>query len=172
MQRIIGGLLILTATTGAGYIYCTELKAYLEKMQYLRYIFSLIKGEISYTHAPLPEVFSEVGRRVRKPYRTWLLETARAVEMREETGFARAWNRCADKYLKPLGLKQEHSVLMKEPGTFLVSLEQDTLDHTLQMYLNRMDLEIEKLRENLAAKTRIGGCLGVMGGLFLIVILI
>ena len=60
MQRIIGGLLILTATTGAGYVYCTELKAYLEKMQYLRYIFSLIKGEISYTHAPLPEVFSEV----------------------------------------------------------------------------------------------------------------
>ena len=36
--------MILTATTGAGYVYCRELKAYLEKMLYLRYIFSLIKG--------------------------------------------------------------------------------------------------------------------------------
>ena len=92
--------------------------------------------------------------------------------MREESGFARAWSRCVDRYLKPLGLKQEHSILMKEPGTFLGSLEQNTLDHTLQMYLNRLDLEIEKLRECLAAKTRIGSCLGVMSGIFLIVILI
>ena len=81
MQRVIGGILILTATTGAGYVYCRELKAYLEKMLYLRYIFSLIKGEIAYTHAPLPEIFTEVARRVKKPHRTWLLETARAVEM-------------------------------------------------------------------------------------------
>lgn len=172
MQRVIGGILILVATSGAGYVYCMDVKSYLAKMQYLRYIFSLIKGEIAYTHAPLPEVFAEVARRVRKPYRTWLSETARAVEMREETGFARAWSRCVDKYLKPIGLKQEHSILIKEPGTFLGSLERDTLDHTLQMYLNRMDLEIEKLREGLAAKTRIGGCLGVMSGIFLIVLLI
>ena len=59
-----------------------------------------------------------------------------------------------------------------EPGTFLGSLERTTLDHTLQMYLNRLDLEIEKIREGLAAKMRIGRCLGVMSGIFLIVILI
>lgn len=172
MQRVVGGILILTATTGAGYVYCRELRTYLSRMLYLRYIFSLIKGEIAYTHAPLPEVFAEVAGRVKEPYRTWLRETAHAVEMREETGFTRTWSRCADKYLKPLGLKREHSILIKEPGTFLGSLEQDTLDHTLQMYLNRVDLEIEKLREGLSAKTRIGSCLGVMSGIFLIVILI
>ena len=172
MQRVIGAILILTATSGAGYVYCSELKAYLEKMQYLRYVFSLIKGEIAYTHAPLPEVFQEVARRIKKPHRTWLVETAHEVEQRTEAGFVRAWSRCIDRYLKSLGLKQEHSILIKEPGTFLGSLEQETLDHTLQMYLNRVDLEIEKLREGLAAKTRIGSCLGVMSGIFLIVILI
>ena len=172
MQRVIGGILILTATTGAGYVYCRELKAYLKKMLYLRYIFSLIKGEIAYTHAPLPEIFEEVARRVKNPFRTWLLETSKMIEKREETGFARAWSRCVDKYLKELGLKREHSILIKEAGTFLSSLERDTLDHTLLMYLNRVDLEIEKIRENLAAKTRIGSCLGVMSGVFLIVILL
>lgn len=172
MQRVIGGILILTATTGAGYVYSKELKAYLKKMLYLRYIFSLIKGEIAYTHAPLPEIFKEVGRRIKNPFSTWLMETAKTMEKREETGFARAWSRCVDKYLKELGLKREHSIFIKEAGTFLGSLESDTLDHTLQMYLNRMDLEIEKIRENLAAKTRIGSCLGVMSGVFLIVILL
>lgn len=172
MQRVIGAFLILTATSGAGYIYCRDQKMYLERMLYLRYIFSLIRGEIGYTHAPLPEVFREVAGRIKKPYRTWLMEASRALEMRDESGFARVWSRCVDLHLKPLGLKAEHSILIKEPGTFLGSLESNTLDHTLQMYLNRLDLETEKIREGLAAKTRIGRCLGVMSGIFLIVILI
>lgn len=172
MQRVIGGILILTATSGAGYVYCREVRAYLGKMLYIRYIFSLIKGEIAYSHAPLPEVFEAVAVRIKNPFRTWLVGTAKMMEKREETGFARAWNRCVEKYLKELGIKREHSILIKEPGTFLGSLERDTLDHTLQMYLNRLDLEIEKIRENLAEKTRIGGCLGVMSGIFLIVILL
>ena len=147
MQRFIGGVLILTATAGAGYVYGMELKTYLETMRYLRYVISLIKGEISYSGTPLQEVFAEVAERVREPYR-------------------------ADRYLKPLRLKYEHMILLKEPGTFLASLERDTLDRTLQIYLNRMDLEIEKLREGLAGKIRVGGCLGVMSGIFLIVILL
>ena len=82
------------------------------------------------------------------------------------------WNRCVDRYLGGLNLKYEHSILAKEPGTFLGRLEKDTLDHAMQMYLNRLDLEIEKLREGLSAKIRVGGCLGVMSGIFLIVILL
>nr|WP_294494918.1 stage III sporulation protein AB [uncultured Mediterraneibacter sp.] len=172
MQRVIGGILILVATGGAGYVYCRDLRNYLAKMCYLRYVMSLIRGEISYTQAPLPEIFIGVAQRIKEPYRIWLIQTARAVEDRQESGFARMWNRCVDKYLSPLGLKSEHSILIKEPGTFLGSLESDTLDRTLVMYLNKFDLEIEKLREGLASKTRIGSCLGVMSGIFLIVLLL
>ena len=67
MQRLIGSVLIITATAGAGYVYGTELKKYLEKIQYLRYISGLLKGEIEYTGAPLSEVFSSVAARCRPP---------------------------------------------------------------------------------------------------------
>lgn len=172
MQKLIGALLVLAATGGAGIVYSRELKQYLEKMLYLRYVLSLIKGEIAYTHAPLPEVLAQVAGRVKEPYRLWLKKTARETQRREESSFTRTWNRCVDQYLKVLGLKYEHVILLKEPGTFLGSLEADTLDHTMQMYLNRMDLETEKLREGLAAKVRISRCLGVMSGIFFIVILL
>lgn len=172
MERVIGGILILTATCGAGYVYCKELNDYIAKLRYLRYTVSLIRGEINYAHAPLPEVLSEVSGRVRQPYRKWLRETARALADRSESSFSRIWNKCVDRYLDRLDLKEVHSVLLKEAGTFLGSLEKDTLDHTLQLYLNRMDLEIEKQREGLASRLRIGRWLGVMSGLFLIVLLL
>ena len=172
MQKLMGSILIIAATTGAGYVYGQELKRYLEKLLYLRYVTGLIRGEMEYTCAPLPEVFSSVASRIREPYRTWLSETAKETARRSETGFARIWNRCIDHNLDMLKLKTEHSILLKELGTFLGQTDRETADRSMQMYMNRMDLEIEKAREELASRKRIGNCLGVMGGIFLVVILI
>lgn len=172
MQRLIGSVLIITATAGAGYMYGMELKKYLEKIQYLRYTAGLLKGEIEYTGAPLTEVFLAVSARVKEPYKTWLSQAAVRVESRDEAGFSRIWNKCIDRYLKDLSLKSEHSLLLKELGTFLGQLDRETFERSMQLYLNRMDLEIEKLREGLTAKKRISGWLGIMSGIFLVVILI
>ena len=43
MQKVIGGILILSATAGAGVVYGNELKRYLRNMVYLRYVFGLIR---------------------------------------------------------------------------------------------------------------------------------
>ena len=132
VQRVIGGLLILTATGGAGYVYGKEMKRYLGRLLYFRYVMSLIKGENRLYPCAAAEIFSEVARRVKEPYDRWLIRTAAEMEKRDEYGFARMWNRCVDRYLGELNLKYEHSILVKEPGTFLGSLEKDTLDHALQ----------------------------------------
>lgn len=172
MQRFIGSLLIITATTGAGIVYGTELKRYLEKLLYIRHIIYMLKGEIEYSNAPLGEVFGRVAVRVKEPYRNWLRGMERQVENREEDEFCKIWNRSIDKSLKELHLQSVHSIQLKELGTFLGQLDGDTSSKTMQLYLNRLELEIERLREGMAAKKRIGNCLGVMGGIFLVVILI
>lgn len=172
MQRFVGSLLIIFATTGVGILYGCELQRYLEKLLYIRHIVYMLKGEIEYSNAPLGEVFGRVSVRVKEPFRTWLHVMEKQVENREEDEFAKIWNRSIDRYLKDLHLKSAHSIQLKELGTFLGQLDGDTSSRTMQLYLNRLELEIEKVREGMAAKKRIGNCLGVMGGIFLVVILI
>ena len=172
MQRLAGSILIIASTAGIGWLYGTELKNYLQKMRYIRYVAGLIKGELEYTGAPLAEVFRETGRRVKKPFSTWLVRMASEIDERGESAFARLWNRGIDRDLRELNLKSEHSILLKELGTFLGQIDQETAGKSMQLYLNRLDLEIEKLREGLAAKRKIGNCLGVMGGIFLVVVLL
>mgnify|MGYP006071947393 FL=1 len=172
MQRLAGSILIIASAAGIGWLYGTELKNYLQKMRYIRYVAGLIKGELEYTGAPLAEVFRETGRRVKKPFFTWLVRMASEIDEREESAFARIWNRGIDRDLRELNLKSEHSILLKELGTFLGQIDQETAGKSMQLYLNRLDLEIEKLREGLAAKRKIGNCLGVMGGIFLVVVLL
>lgn len=172
MQRFIGSVLIIAATTGAGLMYSTELQRYLEKLLYIRHIIYMLKGEIEYSNAPLSEIFGRVSARVRNPYRAWLKAMEHQIENREADGFSKIWNRSIDKYLGELHLKSTHSLQLKELGTCLGQLDSDTQERTIQFYLNRLELEIEKVREGMASKKRIGNCLGVMGGIFLVIILI
>ncbi|MEZ3471138.1 MAG: stage III sporulation protein AB [Schaedlerella sp.] len=172
MLRFIGGILIITATTGAGILYGMELQEYLEKLLYIRHIIYMIKGELEYSQAPLSEAFGRISVRVREPYRRWLSAMEKQVENREEDAFLKIWMRSVDKYLKELHLKSEHSIQLKELGTYLGQPDGASESRTLQLYLGRLELEIEKVREGMAAKKRIGNCLGVMGGIFLVVLLI
>ena len=172
MQRLLGSLLIITATTCGGLLYSAELKEYLDKLLYIRHVIYLIQGEMEYTNAPLGEVFGKISLRVKEPYSRWMKAMEREVETRSQRGFTKIWNQSIDKYLGELQLKSTHSIQLKELGTFLGQLDKDTFQSTMQMYLNRLELEIEKVREGMASKRRISSWLGVMGGIFLVVILL
>lgn len=171
MLRFIGGVLIITATTGAGILYGMELQNYLEKLLYVRHIIYMLKGELEYSCVPLSEVFGRVSVRVKEPYKHWLSAMEKQVENREEDAFLKIWMRSVDKYLKELHLKSEHSIQLKELGTCLGQMDGASESRNLQLYLGRLELEIEKVREGMAAKKRIGNCLGVMSGIFLVVLL-
>lgn len=172
MLRFIGGALVVTATTAAGILYGMELQEYLEKLLYIRHVIYMIKGEMEYSKAPLSEVFARVAVRVKEPYRRWLLAMEKQVEGREEDAFLKIWMRATDRYLGELHLKSGHSIQLKELGTYLGQMDCASESKNLKLYLDRLELEIEKVREGMSAKKRIGNCLGVMGGIFLVVLLI
>ncbi len=172
MQKLIGASMILLATSGAGMIYGLEQQCYLEKLIYIQHIVYMLKGELDYANIPLGEVFGRVAVRVKEPYRRWLHALEKQVENREEDGFFKIWMRSIDRYLSELHLKSEHVIQLKELGTYLGKMDSVSESRNLQLYIERLELEIEKARSGLASKKRIGNCLGVMGGLFLIVIFV
>ncbi len=172
MWKVIGSVLVLMATSGVGFLYGMEQQEYLEKLLYIRHIIYMIKGELEYTKAPLSEAFGKVAIRVKEPYRGWLMKLERQVESREEDGFFKIWDRSIDRDLGELHLKKEHVIQLKDLGSFLGQMDSVSEEQHLKLYLERLELEIEKVREELGAKKRIGNYLGVMGGIFLIIILI
>ena len=154
MQRIIGGILVIAATSGIGFLYSKELQIYLEKMLYIRHLIYLLKGELEYCVAPIGEVFGKIAQRVKQPYKNWLLAMQKQVENRE------------------LSLKPSHLIQLKELGCYLGQNHTAVESRNLQLYIERLELEIEKMREGIETKRRIGSCLGVMAGIFLVVILL
>lgn len=172
MQRMIGAILVVTSTGAAGVLYGAWLKEYLETLLYLRHVVNLLKGELEYTGAPLQEIFGRTAVRVRQPYRRWLKEMERCIDKRDGTSFRRIWVHAAEKSLAVLHLKRAHLAQLMELGESLGQADKASEARNFTLYLERLEQEIEKERRQMEAKRRIGSCLGVMGGIFLVVILL
>ena len=147
MQKLIGSILVLTATAGAGYLYGEGLKDYLRQMEYLRYIAGMIRGQLEYTGAPLQELLMDVSAKIKEPYKSWLEHTARRTAKRTDADFTEIWKGCVE---KDLG---------------------ETMGRSIELSMKQMDLMIRQQRGELAGKRKIGNWLGVMSGLFLIILL-
>lgn len=171
MYRFIGGLLIVMSTTGAGFLYGRELQGYLENLLEIREILYLIKGEMEYSGMPLGEIFARTAGKVKEPYRTWLCGMQRRMSRREDVSFQKIWKDGIDTYLAELHLKQKHVIRLKELGMGMGQNDRNSEGKYFQLHLERLEKEIEIMREGLASKKRIGNCLGVMSGIFLIIIL-
>ncbi len=116
MQKLIGSILVLTATAGAGYLYGEGLKDYLRQMEYLRYIAGMIRGQLEYTGAPLQELLMDVSAKIKEPYKSWLEHTARRTAKRTDADFTEIWKGCVEKDLGAAGLKKEHREWIRDFG--------------------------------------------------------
>ena len=171
MQRFIGSAMILAATTWAGVLYGKEQQNRLNHMYYLRHIVNMLKGELEYSSAPLGEIFCRIAVRVKEPYRSWMHCLQKQTERRDEEEFWKIWRAEIEKCLTEIHLKKEYKDQLKEIGDCIGKMDRMSECKNLQLYLENLDQEIKKERNELSDRKRISSCIGVMSGLFLIIIL-
>lgn len=172
MQRLMGAVLVIASTSAAGFLYGTWLKEYVETLLYLRHVVCLLKEELEYSGAPLSEVCGNTAAHVREPYRKWLHAMQRQVEERDGETFQKIWVRSIESTLCELHLKKVHLQQLKELGECLGQADRTSESRKFARYLERLEQEIERERTQIAVKKRLGSCLGVMGGAFLVILLL
>lgn len=172
MIKLLGSIMIFAACTGTGLFYAAEFQRNFETMIYIQQVIYMLKGEIEYTHAPLGEVFGRVAVRIKEPYRSWMLRIQWEIEKRGGNTFADIWEMCIEEELSELHLKNDYKRLLTELGNGLGQMDTKSGIGTLTLALNRMEQMIQNHRSTVDNKKRLSSCMGIMGGLFLVIILI
>ena len=165
MQRIMGAILIIFASGGIGVTKGIELQKYLRELEQLKQIFWMLKREIQYTKA-------HIGRRMEGAQGEWLLYLARQIEEKAGATFFQLWTESIDQCLIKSQLKSKDREELKAIGMQMGYLDEQMQLGTIDLYLEQLSFVIEKAREELVMKKRLCNCLGVMGGIFLVIILI
>jgi stage III sporulation protein AB len=170
--RILGVICILGAAGGIGYFYAQMLRHRLQQLRQLIQLMGLLKGEMEYQCAALPEAMIHSGGQVSGVCGDWFVTTGQRMNRGEGIGFQTLWR-------EQVRMLQTQTVLTDDTVDELFRLgmqmskpDKRTQLGALELTIQRMKEQEEHLRRELPDKIKVSASLTVLAGVFLIILLI
>ena len=173
-MKWIGSMLVLFSAGGFGIWSAMQWRERLRLLEKLRQMIYFLKGEITYSHAPLAEALERVGKREAGPLGQLFTAAAEGICRQEGESLQEIWRRQVMDLNTDGGripLVQEDLEQLAHLGEHLGYLDVDMQERTLKLYLEQLDLTIDYLRQNQREKCRLYTSLGIMGGMFLVIVM-
>ena len=171
-MKLSGAVCILCGAAGTGIWFAGRYRQRILELEQLKQMVFLLKGQILYAGAPLPEAFGTVGKRVAGTLGNLFKETAALLEAQPGEPFPTVWRNVVSGMEGKTALSKSDRQMLESLGEHLGFLDRETQERTLLLYLEQVDTELLVLREHKQERCRLYTSLGVMGGLFLAVILV
>lgn len=170
--KMMGCILIVSATTGFGYSKGLEYKRRILELEKLIRVIWHLKGEISYTKAALQEVCIKVARRVEAPYQEWLKSIAYRIGEKGYSGLGALWEAETRIHIPKKHLHVKDIEELVSLGYQMGYMDVKRQEETLRWYGEQIEEKRKRLAEKAEEKCRLCNCLGVMSGIFLAIILL
>lgn len=166
MQKVIGSIMVIAVCTALGFEKSRELQIHLNSLEEIKKIFTLLRSEIKYMKTPFSEVFLKLSKKMDGMYNDWLLYISQQLEKKERETLHEVWKTSVYEYLKDSKLTKEELEELCDVGRTLGYID------TLELYLNHLDFSIETTREELKTKKKLYQSMGIMCGIFLVIVLL
>ena len=160
----IGCIMIILGCSGMGFSKSRDLQLHLKELEEIKKIFSLIRSELHYTREPFEEVFEKIARKTTTPYRNWLTQLSQKLTKKTKSSFWEIWCMSIIEDLYGSRLKEDELEELKNVGKCLEYME------SLDLYIEQMEYKINNTRETYKSKKKICQSMGVMGGVFLVIL--
>lgn len=171
MMKILGAVCVIVGTSGLGIWMASQWKVHLQAVEQLRRMIFMLKGEIIYANAPLEEAFYHVGHKNEGTLGEFFTAVSRRIEMQQGEAFYVMWKEEIGKLSGGCGLSEKDRQELAGFGEHLGYLDCEMQERTILLYLEQLDLAIDYLREHQREKSHLYTSLGIMAGLFLVIIL-
>lgn len=171
ITKTAGICLVLFSSTAIGFWCSGRLKERIEELETIRRLLLMLRGEIKYTRSTLTEAFGTIGRRLREPYGSLLLNTADAMEQMQGQTLSQIWEQCVEEALKESALTKEDKEKLIHLGSQLGYLDTEMQLSTIELYLEQTQEEIKNAAENFKRNGRLYRTMGIMAGIFLVILM-
>ncbi len=143
-----------------------ELQLHAKELEELKQIFIMLKNEMQYARTSLDEMFLHASRRVDGVYQLWLNRLSEDLRRRRKGTFQEIWMQSLQALEKDLHFTKQEVDELRQIGNHISDTE------SLEMYLGQLDVSIEYARKESADKKKMYQSMGILGGIFLVIILL
>lgn len=170
--KIIGCILIITSSAGMGLYFSSELKNRINDLKDLRKLIFLLRGDIRYANTPLPEAVQALSIRHDGKFKKFLSKIAERLNELGGVSFCTIWKEAVIKELEDTSLSKKDLKGLGQLGENLGYLDKDMQINTIDLYLSQVEEEIKDLSQSVKQKSYLYNSLGVMGGIFITIIML
>ncbi|WMC92949.1 stage III sporulation protein AB [Kineothrix sp. MB12-C1] len=172
MLRIIGILCLMGGSIGFGWTLRGRMKERLSALYQWEQIFKMLQNEITYSKASLPEACRRIAARSKEPYRKALEGVYEEMAMNNGCSFSEIWKRHMEECLKETVLSKADKKVCMDFGDCVGYMDGEMQSKAFAQYLHRLGLEVKRLEEEIANKSKVIMSLSIMGGLLAVIILL
>ena len=159
-------MLIFLSCSGIGYSKNRELKYHLKALENLRHFFYILRGELQYTRAPFEDIFEKIGDKMDNPTGKWLKALSENLYKKDGNSFVEIWAKSIKENMQESDLKKEDLEELKKLGKELTHFE------NIDLYIEQLEYKIQTTREAYVTKGKLYKSFGIMGGVFLVILLL
>ena len=172
MGRIIGAVLVITACSAMGLSMSRRISGRYRELVEWKRILGLIEGRIRFGGGTLREIFTELAEKEGAPYDRFFAHTAAAMEQGTGIRLSEHWSSALKAELSDAWLSPDDLAFLDRLGRDLGELDKVAQLQTLAFAKQQLEERRQELLRELPVKRRLYGCLGVLSGLFLTILLI
>lgn len=172
MLKILGSLCIMAATTLWGAAAARQFRKNYEHMRMLEQLLHRLRSEILYSRSCLGEIFAKIGSDFSGPFQLWMQRMNEKMQKKEGNSFSAIWKETAGECLEGCGIPERDRSRLQEIGGQLGDADLDGQIRAIELYLDELKHSMEDMRNELKSKEKLSYCLGVMGGIFIVILLL
>jgi len=170
--KLLGSLMVLIASTGIGLLAGERKKERRKQLKELLLHMKVLYGEIEYGRTALPEVLEIVASRNQGDMTAFFRTVATELSKMQGESFHTIWKRCMESELTATSLQKKDRILLEGLGENLGFLDQKMQLTTITHYMMSLEAAIEEADNEVKEKVRLYNLLGVLGGIFIMLVML
>lgn len=134
--------------------------------------FLLLHQEVSYLKIPLEEATGHAGTGVKKNIMDFFCAVSKRLGELQEASFEMVWEEMVQHYLEDTAMKRTDLELIMQMGQNLGNSVMGEEDRIFRVCEQRLEQVIKEAQEDYKEKAELYKRLGIMGGIFLVILLL
>jgi len=172
MIKLAGAALVILSSCAIGWILAAQVKEQERWLKDVKVSLFLLLGELEYHQMPFPEALCIVGRRHGGYIGPFFEELGEVLQRKEGSTVKELWETKGRKYIKASPLNREQQAEFAELGSYFSETDRQARNNAVTYYLERLEEDIVQLRETGTDKAYLYRTMGMLGGMFLLILVL
>ncbi|RDW19164.1 stage III sporulation protein SpoAB [Oceanobacillus arenosus] len=170
-MKWIGALLFIGTTTWMGFEWSNKLTQRPKHIRQLKNALQILEAEIIYSQSPLRDAFTSIAKQLPDPLKTFFESLGNSMK-EEDIDLFILWEKHVFELMKMSSLGGNEREILKQFGRTLGQHDFYQQQKYIQLTLTHLDRELEDARDEQYKYSKLAKSIGVLCGIFIVLLFI